>query len=444
MRMRKDKLTGALDDANIVFSNNDYQFTLMAANKEEPECKLESSDGFIYGTSYYNKRVGLFIGESKLCISKSLLYTPLLYVQSETAWNKNIDISKFQRIVFSGGTLNNLFETRFYQDQLQFDNDKITINYPTYKKQYSFRIKGTKCNITIGILPNDSCDDTSLNYHNEAYICLEFEEEQPLSDVRMHYKYINQVVSVMTHRKENHFDYIFVEQSGDAMMRMMNRCLVHLWENDNAQMHSNCCATFDFLGDSLPRLLSLVYNSKDKEASYSLGFIPQNNDDSRIITDDTIRSISAAIECEYQLSDDLTINYSEELDTICELARNAVIKYREEYKNSTKLSPDTYNSIFKSISFWKITTAEKAYALYERFKNNMESYFSFRQRIAQEDIQRFVQYRNSISHGSYRKMTKEIRDTAFAMKVLVYYSLLHRIGIPDEKLNELNVMGVVF
>ena len=141
MRLRNDKLVGALDDASVVFSNNDYQFTLMAANKEEPECELESSDGFIYGTSYYYKRVGIFIGESKLCIGKSLLYTPLLYVHSETAWNRNIDISKFQRIVFSGGTLNNLFETRFYQDQLQFDNDKITIIYPTYKKQYSFRIR---------------------------------------------------------------------------------------------------------------------------------------------------------------------------------------------------------------------------------------------------------------------------------------------------------------
>ena len=57
--------------------------------------------------------------------------------------------------------------------------------------------------------------------------------------------------------------------------------------------------------------------------------------------------------------------------------------------------------------------------------------------ISDEQIQKFVKYRNKITHGSWKVLDEEVAVTAYVLQGLVYCSILKRMGLSQEKIIQL-------
>ena len=272
---------------------------------------------------------------------------------------------------------------------------------------------------------------------------MEFDKPQLLSSLQHHYKKVNQVISFMTHRRENHIGEILIDTSLDPEDRYVGRCDVHIRDNDLAKGHRNTVVTFDSLGEGLANLLRIVYNSKENSPSYSLGFIPRNDEESWLITDDTVRAVTAALECEIQAYSELQTNTSSELDTLCKTVKDLVSEHRKQHRDKPVITDETYNLIFNSIGHWTKAASELIIALFHKFESEMGTHLQGEAQVSEDDIRALVKYRNSISHGNYREMTPQIRKTVIAMKILVYFSLLKRAGVVLEKPEEFAAFAVI-
>ena len=211
-----------------------------------------------------------------------------------------------------------------------------------------------------------------------------------------------------------------------------------------AAAHQNTVVSFDRLGDGFANLLRIVYNSKENSPSYSLGFIPRNDDEQWSITDDTVRTITSALECEIQAQKDLQINQSPELFALCKSVKQLIRDHKEHHHDNPVISDETYNMVFNSIGNWTNATSERIIALFHKFDSEMNLYFQEDDRINEADIRALVKYRNSITHGNYREMTPEIRKTVIVMKLLVYTSLLSRIGVSITKADDISALSIIY
>lgn len=66
-------------------------------------------------------------------------------------------------------------------------------------------------------------------------------------------------------------------------------------------------------------------------------------------------------------------------------------------------------------------------ALIGRFRENYNS-------IDYDDINNFVKYRNSITHGRYKVLDEKIAFTAVILEGLVYCCILTRIGMEERQI----------
>jgi len=248
----------------------------------------------------------------------------------------------------------------------------------------------------------------------------------------------------MTHRQQNYIDRIIMTPCVDKELMFRSHCIVHLRENDVAKHNKNACLTFDYLGENTARLLNLFYNSKDKTPAYSLGFIPKTDSEARIITDDTVRSITAALECEYSANPYLLKeNDKKEIATLIDAAKGAVKDYRKQHKDDSVLTNDTYNSIFSDIDRWDITANERFCALFNKYKGALQEFFDLARKFDENDIKALVAYRNHITHGNYCEITDTVIRSARFMKLIIYCSLLNRLGIPYDKLKDMMFTNII-
>ena len=285
-------------------------------------------------------------------------------------------------------------------------------------------------------------DAHELSYKDNVFLRLDFEEDQPISSVETHYKYVNQLISFMTHNRENHIESIYIVPCDDQLQGAKKQCLVHIRDNDIAKPHNDVCLSFDYLGNSVSMLLQLIYNNSEEKPTYSLGFIPRNKSD-KVVTDETVRAVASALECEFDADNELTLPVIPELADLCENVREKVRAFQREHKGNDSISNDLFNMIYGDIKRWNGTTREEIIALFNKYRSYMDNYFAFEATIDEKDIGAFVKYRNDISHGNYRVMNSQIRKTTLAMKVLVYLSLLHRSGVPYEQLNGVSIWPII-
>lgn len=434
-------ITGIIDGSSMIFHEQEYQFTFMPTSLQEDVVTLPSVGSYIYGATHSRKRIAIYVGDKGLPVFHSMRYIAPLYVVSEI--NKpDLDIGRFYRLFFIGGVLNNLFEARSLKETIGEDNT-VLIDRAFCSEEYSFSTNEYSCKLYIGLTTTDTMNHHSYSYSEDAYLIMEFDKPQPLSSLLSHYRRINQAISFMTHRQENHIGEIKIDTSTNPEERYVGRCLVHIRENDMAEAHQNTVVSFDRLGDGFAKLLGIIYNSKENSPSYSLGFIPRNDDERWTVTDDTVRAITSALECEIQAQKDLQINQSPELLALCESVKQLVSDHKAQHSCDPVITQDTYNLINGSISHWTNAASERIIALFHKFDQEMNLHFQEDDRINEADIRALVKYRNSITHGNYREMTPEIRKTVIVMKLLVYTSLLSRIGVTITKADDINAFAII-
>ena len=192
---------------------------------------------------------------------------------------------------------------------------------------------------------------------------MNFSSPQKLVDAFEHITKIKDMISIMTYRENVGFEEIYLHHNNPRISKMQ----VFLKENyssTNKNIYNNL--TFHDLHDYVPNLLTTIYSKKDNETSYDIGFIPLDDKEVYQITNQKVRMICSALECELFFIDD--ISYSDQ-ENLSALVNEIKEKIKEHRKSSNKLSPKTYDMIFGSIKNWSMSASDKIWTIFQRYED---------------------------------------------------------------------------
>lgn len=441
-----DRMSGVISSAgnNYMFYADGFDFTFFPNEIIESgeEIQLITDDGYLHGIAHSGNRVAVFVGKdiNHYSFSRDVHVPVSMYLKSETIYSKE-PIDTFRRITFCGGVLDTLLREDMPLPKHD-ENDSVTIEKHEKCESFVFQTKQGLCTITVGADDGFSWGSKKIEIKKHVYLSLYFENDQSITTIFEHYAHVKRLISVMTNRVENHFDKIILSPDVSVVNWHLQRIIVNIKENDVSSIKAYCNIMFEDLDGSIASLMQLFYKSKKKKPSYSLGFIPKYDEEFGVITEDKVRAICSAIECEICFHPEIENAQSEALRIICQRARDAVNLYREETKLSPTLTDGTYDMINGSISHWSMTAYEKTKLLYHEYEEAITKYNRGKPMVKDEDIHELIKYRNNITHGFFQPFDDTLMKTAIAMEVLVICSLLHRIGIPKETIVELCEMKI--
>lgn len=442
--MIEEKMTGIVDGYSnkVLFCSDGYQFTFMTSelpSKNQREgIVIHPVDGYVFATTHTGKKVAILVGIHEFEVLSSISLSTELFLVSDLA-NPNVDIARFRSIAIVGGTLNKLRDYKSKGISTKYSDDNcLTVNRTENRSSYTFSTESFSCKVTVGNVARDHGGLDDLTLKDDRFLLLTFDKDQPIGTFLKHYRHINRLVSVMTNRSENPCSEIILSPSVNDPQHYLKKVYVYLKDNQNQMSQNNTCISFEEMGSSIANLLSLFYNSKPKKPSYSLGFIPRNDDESWQVTDDVVRSVSSALECEADLDDDVKRFQQSELTKLCSTVKDVVVRHREEHASNPVLTDATYDLIFGSINHWSSSAFDRITILFHKHEKAIHflpcMYYID---ITDADIHAFISYRNSISHGTYREMTGQIRRTTLVLGILVRCCILYRVGVPEKTIKDI-------
>lgn len=407
--------------------------TVYSPTKSNTPFFLEPEEGFVYGQTHNGYNVAVYIGSERfLVLGRQRLFTPAYVISASNVEAQ--DITSFRGIRFIGHTLNSVFPpeiVRFYDEECRLvieEKDKCII-HKILTNKYSMEL-------TINAPETGAPGVDGLpNTNTDVMLDIMFDSVQPLSSLFDHYNRMKELLSFMTFRYNVGFRAIELIARHPELGFIIKTADVYIL--DEAELTTKDPRrniSFHDLGDALPGLLKLFYDTEDKKPSYSLGFYPQSDQDAHRMNDSMIRAICSGIECEIGFIPAINGFDNTLLNNLIEKVRQDVKAFRKENKG---LSNDTYNMIFSSIGNWSFPLAEKVTALYHIYDDEMWKVNRARYRVYDPAIKEFVKYRNDITHGRHRVLDHKIAVTAHVLAGLVYCCLLSRIGVSRDKILEL-------
>ena len=335
----------------------------------------------------------------------------------------------FDHIKFIGGTLNKLFYCSALKCNLESDTEKITFQDDSL--HFNFTFGEVNCEVIVSSTISEQYGDGGINIKNNTVaLIMKFSSPQKLVDAFEHIAKIKDMMSIMTYRENVGFEEIYLCNDNPNISKMQ----VFLKENNTmTDKHIFNNITFHDLKSYIPNLLTAIYNNKENKALYNIGFIPSNDKEVYQITNQKIRMICSALECELFFIDDI---FSIEQKDLSELVNEIKEKIKEHRKGSNKLSPKTYDMIFGSIKNWSMSTSEKILVVYQKYESVLNLLLNSHDlSIGEKEISEFIKYRNNITHGSHRILNVSIANTAFILSGLIYCCMLTRIGMNNYELS---------
>ena len=439
--MPNAKLTGVVDgtDNQILFCSDGYQFTFMTNSIPAfGEIITQHTDaGIVFATTHDGRKIAIFTGGRDLNLRPTCNMKTGLYVISERSVQDS-EIKCFRTISFMGGALKQLHQTWTIKNE-KADKNNMRLEQRHEKTTYAFSTDEFSCDVSIGFSESWHTDKSSFNLNNDLTLSLAFDRDQPISSLPIHYQKVCSLISFLTGQTENHIDTILLTPSLDSPDWSRKTLSVHFYENDEAALINQTRIPIGLVGESVASLLGLFYNSQEKQPSYSLGFIPQKDEERFFVTNDRIRSVCSALECEASFDDyaDLPIRKMV-LDELCKNAKELVKDHKKKYVTMGILSQRTYDSIYGSINFWSASAFDRFSYLYKKYEKMLKNIpilwdYSF----SDEDISALIKYRNSITHGRYGIISDQVARATLVMEHLVYCCLLHRVGVSDQNIEEI-------
>ena len=439
MKKSQELITGIIPTSSkpLIFSvqKTDFLFSFMTdssynffINSETSETvKVPVKEEFIYGKTHENHNIAIYAGNMDFEVKGSQgLYTSA-YVKGISNLS-DTDISNFDGIVFNGKSLNDLF----FIHGMSIDHSNNKIKYHNDSITYDVIVNELKINISIRSLVTEECGvhGTSLN-NNKVSLTLTFDKSQTLKNFFKHYHTIKEIVSFLSYRQNVGFDEIFLlDKDMDKIAQVFVR---EEFEIEPKDRFSNIC--FNELEDVLPNLLKLFYmEDENGNPLFSVEFLPKNNKEIKYMNNQRIRTICAALEYETHELDEPT---SDNGDVLQKLISETTTQVKEFRKQNIGLSNDTYNLIFENIKHWTFPIKEKLGALLDKYEEELSILTSSNVSIDKKSINKFIQYRNVITHSKYQIPNQDVAVTAHYMCGLIYCSLLSRMGLPKDKLKKL-------
>ena len=191
----------------------------------------------------------------------------------------------------------------------------------------------------------------------------------------------------------------------------------------------------EHLGEKIITLMELIDADKERASKYTFDFMPANDDDMFVASNDKIKNTCSALECEMSFVKE----WDSEKDTSLRALVDSVKSVIKDHKKSEyRLDDKTYENIFSSLGNWDMPSSVKMYILYQRhaeYMNHFEKIWNLE--CKQEHINELVKYRNDVTHGRYRSMEGDIAATSYILMALSYCCFWERIGIEGDVLSKL-------
>ena len=383
----------------------------------------------LYGITDKNYDIAIRVLNSQKAPNCIMFSTDFYAIGSANA--VHYDLSKFDRIEFVGGTGNCILDPELIYPPFKWQNNiyenGCSINFRPIKevdKQYELTVQGTPLTLQSTINPYQDRKDNKLGVTNSAII-LKFNELQPFDSISKWYSYVHKMAALLVQQQNVAFDKIKICFGDKDNRGYANVCVNHGFENivEKKPIRTISLRAFDRVFPAFSQMI-------DTE-DFSINFLPDNNNDVRFVTYETVKNICTAVEFEFTKS-----KIKKEKESVINNLIKKTKKMLKEYKKDTpELTEKAYQSISSGISKWTFPATEQFNYLYNASKTIIDGLTAHQSvTLSEKAIQNFVTCRNNITHGNRPSLNSEIADTAYCLKVLIYVSLLKRIELTDEEI----------
>ena len=429
----KEFLTGIIEseEGPLTFVVDDFRFRFMDTSLDYNVRTLKPKDGFLFGKTHENNKIAIRLTFDIPVQNVANLKTDN-YIISDGNYH-TCSFEEIDSISFIGGTLNTLFWNEALQEDFSENKEPDTIKY--YIKddsiKFSYVVDDIKFDVTIcSNITNGWGIEGSYLKNTDVSLKLSFSKKIALKNVFYHIEKVKEIISILTYRRNIGFDIIKVSNSAKAN----SSATIYLKNNNElTKKHYSKNIMFADIKDALPSFFETIYKSNDSKPLYDFGFIPFSDKEARYITVPMIRSITPAVECEYSFMSFPKFQ-NDRLESLIKDVK-AVIKAHR--KSDQALEDKTYNNIYNSINNWSLSFSDKIWQMINDFDDATSTLLGFDISTYRDDINRFVKFRNDITHGRIREVDHHIAVTGYVLAGLVYCCFLRRVGVDNETINKL-------
>lgn len=435
----KEPLTGVVETDNRAYSfhlSNYSMVFLDAVVNSNITSTIKPVDGFAQAYTHNGHKMLIYIGKHDFPVVNTMTMGLSSYIVS-TSNIFDYDLSYYDGIEFVGGTLTKLKRPKAMQTKYDEETKRTYIEKSDDAQTITFTTDEFVCNIKIGSYTSEKRSLVSQSIRNDrVYFRMMFNEKQTTSSLYRHYNKICELLSFLTNRKCVGFEEMYLLQKDIPMGSSKGTGKVaqiyieqHIAYSQKQPYHN---LEFELLGDALGKLLTILYSPKERKKSYSLAFYPDNDDGATIVNNQTVRAVCSALECELGFVKDITNDEAKKIKALKQKLQPMI----DEHKTSEdKLKDKTYSLIESSMSHWSMAASDQIKELYHRYDEEMKLIADKALMVIEDDdIDRFVKYRNDITHGSYRVLDHKIAFTTHILACLVYCCILTRIGVSKENI----------
>ena len=435
----KEILTGVIETDNRMYSfhlNNYSMIFLDAVVHSDLTSTIKPNDSFAQAYTHDGHKMLIYIGKHDFPIVNTMKMGLSSYIVS-TSNILDYDLSYYDGIEFVGGTLTNLKRPRALHTKYDENNKRTYIEKNDDIQTFSFSTNEFVCDVKIGSHTNEHHSLMGNSIRNDrVYFRMMFSKKQTTSSIYMHYNKICELLSFLTNRKCVGFEEMYLLQKDiikgpyKETGKIANVYIEQKVKYSQKQPYHNL--EFELLGDAVGSLLTILYSPKERKKSYSLSFYPESDDSSTIIDNQIVRAVCSALECELGFVEGIT---NDEANKIKALRQQLKLIIDEHKTSKDKLKEKTYSLIESSMSHWSMAASDQIIELYHRYDAIMKLIADKALMVIEdEDIDRFVKYRNDITHGSYRVLDHKIAFTTHILACLVYCCVLTRIGVEKDSI----------
>lgn len=434
-------LTGVIDNTNkpVIFTVNqdDFRFCFMtdAVSKfGEPleDVELPNKDGFVFGRTHDNHQIAIYTGEESINVKSTQGLITGAYIVSKGNIT-HCDIEHYSAISFVGGTLNRVF----HANRIEFDAGSFKTKTKDDKVSYTLEVENEV--IIIEIQSNISVKNTQDgNYieNTDVTLTMKFENQKGLNDVIRYYRVIKKTLSFMCYRQNVGFDKIRLLADVDGFPGvLMPKADYYINDEKNIALkdwQTNICISD--LGESFPNLLKLFFDESEESQAPIIGFLPENDKDMNRIYPGKVKEICSSLESEYKY----VCKEETENDLMLKEIQNTVFDTLSNYKKANPNFPESsYNLLKGSVKNWSLSLRDRIIYLYQRYSEEILLVNESTVVINESTIQELVRYRNAVTHRGFAALNTPIIETSFYLQVIVYCSVLERIGMTREAIKAL-------
>lgn len=422
------KLYGIVEGyENISFALDGFQCVFFNTHPiKNQSITIPQNQRFILGRTAGNKYVYIYSNRDLKIWNELTLNTWGYFVSSSS------DITTYKAICFEGGILKKLF----FQSSLQFeytDDRETKVKFQDDSLIYPISNKKINGNISIHSAPHQSTsvEDGDIISSGGVQLEITFEESKEIQTFPEIFGYVLNMCQFMAFRRNIRFENIALKYKCEQFPEQMDssaECHIYYDYPQDTEKSSINCLSFDTLGACVTNLLDSIVDNKPNKPRFNIGFIPEDDKTVAFITSIKIREVCSALESEMELSN-VQVQKEKAFDDLVKKLKNIVKEDRDGVHSLT--DPKAYDYILGTLRHLSGALADRIEKCFFEYQPLMGEY------ISRKDIDALVNYRNTITHGSFMPLDSKLAETTYVLMKLVYCCVLKRIGLTDKVIKEL-------